>query len=168
VPRRVERPAFRRSLLADLVLKSPYLGGEMTLIELSDLLCLSSAVVEEIFRIFRKELLCEVKGMSGGTHGIGTGVEGRQRDADLLSLNQSPARPRFRSPTMSAESNSRACRRAGPRSSPFSIPACIAGAWNGKLSIPTATARFAIACAQSLAGNLQAKWLCRVLIAESL
>jgi len=88
VPQRVERTGIRRGLLEDLALKVLYLGGEMTLIELSDHLCLSLAVVEEIFQFFRKERLCEVKGMTGGTHRIATSGEGRQRAADLLSLNQ--------------------------------------------------------------------------------
>jgi MoxR-like ATPase len=88
VPQRVERTGIRRGLLEDLALKVLYLGGEMTLIELSDHLCLSLAVVEEIFQFFRKERLCEVKGMTGGTHRIATSAEGRQRAADLLSLNQ--------------------------------------------------------------------------------
>jgi MoxR-like ATPase len=88
VPQRIERTGIRRGLLEDLALKILYLGGEMTLIELSDHLCLSLAVVEEIFQFFRKERLCEVKGMTGGTHRIATSVEGRQRAADLLSLNQ--------------------------------------------------------------------------------
>src|SRR5215813_8015058 len=88
VPQRVERTGIRRGLLEDLALKVLYLGGEMTLIELSDHLCLSLAVVEEVFQFFRKERLVEVKGMTGGTHRIACSVEGRQRAADLLSLNQ--------------------------------------------------------------------------------
>src|ERR1700751_456219 len=90
VPHRVERTVIRRGLLEDLALKVLYLGGEMTLIELSNHLCLSLGVVEEIFQFFRKERLCEVKGMSGGTHRIAASIEGRQRAADLLSLNQYP------------------------------------------------------------------------------
>jgi MoxR-like ATPase len=88
VPHRIERTGIRRGMLEDLALKVLYLHGEMTLIELSDHLCLSLGVVEEVFQFFRKERLCEVKGMSGGTHRIAASVEGRQRAADLLSLNQ--------------------------------------------------------------------------------
>jgi len=88
VPQRIDRTGIRRGLLEDLALKVLYLGGEMTLIELSDHLCLSLGVVEEIFQFFRKERLVEVKGMVGGTHRIATSAEGRQRAADLLSLNQ--------------------------------------------------------------------------------
>jgi MoxR-like ATPase len=88
VPHRMERTGIRRGLLEDLALKILYLNGEMTLIELSNHLCLSLGVVEEIFQFFRKERLCEVKGMTGGTHRIAASMEGRQRAADLLSLNQ--------------------------------------------------------------------------------
>ncbi|HEY6130150.1 MAG TPA: hypothetical protein VIW23_18400 [Candidatus Acidoferrum sp.] len=88
VPHHIERTGIRRGLLEDLALKILYLNGEMTLIDLSNYLCLSLGVVEEIFHFFRKERLCEVKGMSGGTHRIATSMEGRQRAADLLSLNQ--------------------------------------------------------------------------------
>jgi MoxR-like ATPase len=88
VPHRMERTGIRHGLLEDLALKILYLNGEMTLIELSNHLCLSLGVVEEIFQFFRKERLCEVKGMTGGTHRIAASMEGRQRAADLLSLNQ--------------------------------------------------------------------------------
>jgi hypothetical protein len=70
VPQRVEWTGIRRGLLEDLALKVLYLGGEMTLIELSDHLCLSLPVMEEIFQFFRKKRLCEGKGISGGTHRI--------------------------------------------------------------------------------------------------
>ena len=88
VPHQVEKTGIRRGLLEDLALKILYLNGEMTLVELSGHLCLSLGVVEEIFQFFRKERLCEVKGMTGGTHRIACSMEGRQRAADLLSLNQ--------------------------------------------------------------------------------
>ena len=87
-PQQIEQTGIRRGLLEDLALKILYLNGEMTLLQLSDHLCLSLGVVEEIFQFFRKERLCEVKGMTGGTHRIAASIEGRQRAADLLSLNQ--------------------------------------------------------------------------------
>jgi MoxR-like ATPase len=88
VPHRIEKTGIRRGLYEDLALKILYLTGEMSLIELSDRMCLSLGVIEEIFQFFRKERFCEVKGMSGGTHRIVATTEGRQRAADLLSLNQ--------------------------------------------------------------------------------
>lgn len=88
VPHRMEKTGIRRGLYEDLALKILYLSGEMSLIELGDRMCLSLGVIEEIFQFFRKERLCEVKGMSGGTHRIMATTEGRHRAADLLSLNQ--------------------------------------------------------------------------------
>jgi predicted ATPase with chaperone activity len=88
VPHRIEQMGIRRGLYEDLALKVLYLNGEMSLIELSDHMCVSIGVIEEIFQFFRKERFVEVKGMSGGTHRIVATSEGRQRAADLLSLNQ--------------------------------------------------------------------------------
>src|ERR1700747_627694 len=78
VPHEIERTGIRRGLLEDLAVKILYLNGEMTLVQLSDHLCVSLGVVEEIFQFLRKERLCEVKGMSGGTHRIASSLEGRQ------------------------------------------------------------------------------------------
>src|SRR5215469_13755929 len=64
VPHRVEDTGIRKGLLEDLVLKVLYLHGEMSLIQLSELTCLSLGVIEEIFQFFRQERLCEVKGMT--------------------------------------------------------------------------------------------------------
>jgi len=88
VPHRVEDTGIRKGLLEDLVLKVLYLHGEMSLIQLSELTCLSLGVIEEIFQFFRQERLCEVKGMTAGTHRIVASQQGRQRAAELLSLNQ--------------------------------------------------------------------------------
>jgi hypothetical protein len=87
-PHEVEKTGVRRGLLEDLALKILYLQGEMSLPELSDHMCLGLGVVEEIFQYFRKEQLCEVKGMSGGSHRIAATTQGKLRAADLLSLSQ--------------------------------------------------------------------------------
>jgi MoxR-like ATPase len=88
MPHKLEKVGIRRGLLEDLALKILYLHGEMSLIQLSEHMCLSLGVIEEIFHFFRQEQLCEVKGMTGGTHRIVASQQGRQRAADLLSLNQ--------------------------------------------------------------------------------
>jgi len=84
----IEDTGVRKGLYEDLALKTLYLNGEMSLIELSDKMCVSLGIIEEIFQFFRKERLCEVKGMTRGTHRIAVTLEGRQRAGDLLSLNQ--------------------------------------------------------------------------------
>jgi len=88
MPHKLEEVGIRRGLLEDLALKILYLHGEMSLTQLSEHMCLSFGVIEEIFHFFRQEQLCEVKGMTGGTHRIVASQQGRQRAADLLSLNQ--------------------------------------------------------------------------------
>jgi len=87
-PDRLDKTGVRRGLLEDLALKILYLHGETTLIQLAESMCLSLGVIEEIFQSFRKERLCEVKGMTGGTHRIVASEGGRQRATSLLSLNQ--------------------------------------------------------------------------------
>jgi hypothetical protein len=88
VPHQVQRTGVRRGLLEDLVLKLLYLHGEMSLMELAERTCLSLGVIEEIFQFFRKEQLCEVKRMSAGSHVIVASVQGKQRGAELLAMNQ--------------------------------------------------------------------------------
>src|ERR1700686_932278 len=88
VPHQVQRTGVRRGLLEDLALKLLYLHGEMSLLELSERTCLSLGVIEEIFQFFRKEQLCEVKRMAAGSHVIVASAAGKQRGAELLSMNQ--------------------------------------------------------------------------------
>jgi MoxR-like ATPase len=88
MPRQLRRTGIRKGVLADLALKILYLHGEMSLIELSDHICLGTGVVEEIFQFLRKEQLCEVKGMSIGSHRVAATNAGKHRGSELLALNQ--------------------------------------------------------------------------------
>ena len=88
VPHQVQRTGVRKGLLEDLALKVLYLHGEMSLVEMSERTCLSLGVIEELFQFLRKEQLCEVKRMAAGSHVIVASVQGKQRAAELLSLNQ--------------------------------------------------------------------------------
>jgi predicted ATPase with chaperone activity len=89
VPRQARRTGISKGLLEDLTLKTLYLRGEMNLVELSDVICLSLEVIEEIFQFLRKEQLCEVKGMSGGiSYRIAASATGRKRAEQLFTVNQ--------------------------------------------------------------------------------
>jgi predicted ATPase with chaperone activity len=88
IPQEVEQTGIPRGLLEDLALKILYLNGEMSLHELSDRMCLDPNVVEEIFEFFRREQLCEVKGMVGMSHRIAATAQGKSRAIELLSLSQ--------------------------------------------------------------------------------
>ncbi len=86
VPHRVEDTGIRKGLLEDLVLKVLYLHGEMSLIQLSELTCLSLGVIEEIFQFFRQERFCEVKWMTAGTDRMCASEKVRRRSPEILSL----------------------------------------------------------------------------------
>ncbi len=64
-PHEVRETGIRRGVLEDIALKTLYLHGEMSLAELSRQMRLGIGVIDEIFQFFRKEQLCEVKGMVG-------------------------------------------------------------------------------------------------------
>src|SRR5579872_6311804 len=87
-PQTVGDTGVRRTLLEDLALKTLYLNGEMSLVELAERTCLSLAVVEDLFQFFRREQLCEVKGMVRGTHLIIASTSGKQRAAASFALSQ--------------------------------------------------------------------------------
>ena len=87
-PQSINDTGLRKGLLEDLAVKSLFLGGEMTLVDLADRMCLGLAPIEEIFQFLRKEQFCEVKGITRGTHRIAITAIGKARAAELLALNQ--------------------------------------------------------------------------------
>jgi hypothetical protein len=87
-PQTVGDTGIRRTLLEDLALKTLYFNGEMSLIELVERTCLSLSVVEDLFQFFRREQLCEVKGMSRGTHLISASTAGKERAAASFAISQ--------------------------------------------------------------------------------
>jgi predicted ATPase with chaperone activity len=87
-PQAIGDTGISRTLLEELALKTLFLSGEMSLAELAEKVCLSLPVVEDIFQFFRREQLCEVKGMVRGTHIIAASTMGKHRAAELLSFSQ--------------------------------------------------------------------------------
>jgi energy-coupling factor transporter ATP-binding protein EcfA2 len=87
-PQAVFETGIRKSLLDELAVKILFLNGEMSVVDLSEHMCLSLAIVEEVFRFLRKEQFCEVKGMIGGSHRIVATGQGKARASELLALNQ--------------------------------------------------------------------------------
>ncbi len=87
-PQTIGDTGIRRTLLEELALKSLYLNGEMSLAELAERTCLSLPVVEELFQFFRREQLCEVKGMVRGTHVVAASGAGKERAAASFAFNQ--------------------------------------------------------------------------------
>lgn len=87
-PQDVKSTGVSRGLLEDLALKILYLNSELSIAELGERMCLDLGVIEEIFQFFRREQLCEVKGMSAGSHRIVATSQGKARANDLLKINQ--------------------------------------------------------------------------------
>lgn len=87
-PQTIGDTGIRRILLEELALKSLYLNGEMSLAELAERTCLSLPVVEELFQFFRREQLCEVKGMVRGTHVVAASGAGKERAAASFAFSQ--------------------------------------------------------------------------------
>jgi len=87
-PQAVRETGLRRGFLEELAIKTLFLNGELSLVELAERMCLSLGTVEEIFQVLRKEQLCEVKGMSWGSHRIAPSSQGRNRAMELLALSQ--------------------------------------------------------------------------------
>ena len=87
-PQTIGDTGIRRTLLEELALKSLYLNGEMSLAELAERTCLSLPVVEELFQFFRREQLCEVKGMVHGTHVVAASSAGKERAAASFAFSQ--------------------------------------------------------------------------------
>ena len=77
-----------RTLIEELALKVLFLGGEMSLAELADRMCLSLPVIQDIFQFFRREQLCEVKGMARGVHVLALSGIGKERASALLALSR--------------------------------------------------------------------------------
>lgn len=88
ITRSIEATGVRKSLLEELALKIIYLVGETSLLELARRMGLSYKVVEELFQRLRTDQLCQVTGMTGGTHRIVASSGGKSRALELLAQNQ--------------------------------------------------------------------------------
>lgn len=86
-PQSIADIKISRTLIEELALKILFFNGEMSLIDLADRMCLSLAIVEQTFQFFRREQLCEVKGMTRGTHLISLSGIGKQRAGELLAIS---------------------------------------------------------------------------------
>jgi predicted ATPase with chaperone activity len=87
-PLTVEDLRVPRKLLEDLALKTIYLVGEVTLVQLADHMRIALKIVDELFQRLRRDQLVQVTGMVGGVHQIVTTSEGKTRAVELLTLSQ--------------------------------------------------------------------------------
>ena len=87
-PQTIAALDVRQSILEDIALKTLYLSGSLSVLELSNRTQLSYEVANELFCKLRAELLCQVTGMTGNIPQIAITSRGRLRAVDLLSSSQ--------------------------------------------------------------------------------
>jgi predicted ATPase with chaperone activity len=87
-PRSVAETGVRESLLEEIALKTLYLAGPFSVLELSEKTRLSFEVADQIFGRLRAKMLCEVTGMNRNVPHISITSQGRQRALELLSQSQ--------------------------------------------------------------------------------
>ena len=87
-PRTIAEVGVRESILEDIALKTLYLFGPFSVLDLSEQTRLSYDAAEQLFSRLRTKLLCEVTGMTGTVHEIAISSQGRARALELLSQNQ--------------------------------------------------------------------------------
>jgi len=86
-PKSISHLDVRRSVVEDIAIKTLYLSGNLSLLELAEKMCLSYEVVDSLFNQLRLEQLCLVTGMTGHVHQIAITAQGRTRAIELLSQN---------------------------------------------------------------------------------
>jgi predicted ATPase with chaperone activity len=86
-PRKMPEVGVRQAILEDLALKTLYLSGPFSVLELSKLMRLSYEIATELFNRMRAELLCQVNGMSNNIPNISITAQGRVRAMELLAHN---------------------------------------------------------------------------------
>jgi predicted ATPase with chaperone activity len=77
----------RQVVLEEIALKTLYLSGALSVLELAEKMRLSYEVVDALFCQLRLEQLCLVTGMTGHVHQIAITAQGRTRAMELLAHN---------------------------------------------------------------------------------
>ena len=77
----------RPAILEELALKTLYASGSISVLELSEKLCVAYEIANELFSTLRTSRCCQVTGMAGTIPQIAITSEGRNRAADLFSQN---------------------------------------------------------------------------------
>lgn len=88
VPQNFEDLGIQQSLILDLVLRRMLLEGTSTLMNLSDKLRVSVAIIDQIFRYMRNQQLVEVKGMLGNDYHFSLSGTGRNLASERFQISQ--------------------------------------------------------------------------------
>ncbi|MDR3773464.1 MAG: hypothetical protein P4L26_08975 [Terracidiphilus sp.] len=84
-PKSLAQMDVRQSILEEIALKTLYLSGSMSVLELAEKMQLGYEVVDSLFCQLRAEQLCLVTGMTGHVHQIAITAQGRNRAAELIA-----------------------------------------------------------------------------------
>src|SRR6185437_10684735 len=84
-PRDIAEVGVRETLLEDIALKTLYLYGPFSVLDLAEQMRLGFEVAEQLFNRLRAKLFCEVSGMLGHVPEITISSHGRTRALELLS-----------------------------------------------------------------------------------
>ena len=84
-PKSISQLDVRQGVLEDIALKTLYLSGSLSVLELAEKMCLGYEVLDSLFNQLRVEQLCLVTGMTGHVHQIAITAQGRARAAELLT-----------------------------------------------------------------------------------
>lgn len=84
-PKSVASLDVRKGVLEDIALKTLYLSGSLSVLELAEKMCLGYEVVDALFSQLRAEQFCLVTGMTGHVHQIAITASGRMRATELLT-----------------------------------------------------------------------------------
>ena len=87
-PRSLAELGMRQTVLEDLALKTLYLAGPISVLDLSQQMRLGFDLTNELFSRMRTDLLCHVTGMRGNIPAIAITSQGRACALELLSQNQ--------------------------------------------------------------------------------
>jgi len=87
-PETVAELGVREAFLEDLALKTLYVSGSLSVLELSEKMRVDYQVGTEFFVHMRSERFCQVVGMAGNIPHISITTDGRNRAGELLSHSQ--------------------------------------------------------------------------------
>jgi predicted ATPase with chaperone activity len=87
-PISISEVGLPQTVLEELALKTLYLSGPFSVLDLSEHMRLSLEVASELLRRLRTEQLCQVTGLSGNIPNLSITSQGRARAQELLAQNQ--------------------------------------------------------------------------------
>ena len=87
-PQSISEIDVRQAVLDDLALKTLYISGSLSVLELSEKMRLSFSIADELLCRLRAALFCHVTGINSNIPQIAITSQGRARAAELLSQSQ--------------------------------------------------------------------------------